>query len=133
MNAIEIIELIQAQGANTKEALLVALEDGAALKELGVFDSDQTELEDAYNMAINASLSFSLNKIGQEELLASILKLSNDNLTTPTEYFSDAELVADRWNCDEDASLEIDNRHTLSGSPEIIILKKEWFDSKLCY
>lgn len=133
MNAIEIIELIQAQRANTKEALLVALEDGATLKESGVSDSDQTELEDAYNMAINASFSFSLNKIGQEELLASILKLSNDNLTTPTEYFSDAELVADRWNCDEDASLEIDNRHTLSGSPENIILKKEWFDSKICY
>ncbi len=133
MNAIDIIEAIRKQGANTKESILAALQDGQALATLGVTNADQTEVEDAHELITNAGLNFTLNEAGQKALLAEIQGLTNDTLTNPQAYFEDAENDASRWNSGEDASIEINKIYTLSGNPEIISLKKEWFDSEIVY
>lgn len=133
MSAIDIIEAIRKQGANTKESILAALQDGQALATLGVTDADQTEVEDAHELITNAGLNFTLNEAGQKELLAEILEAASEKLINPTAYFEDAENDASRWNSGEDASIEISKLHTKSGNPEIIQLKKEWFDSEIVY
>lgn len=133
MKAIEIIELVRANGAGTKEAILEVLEDGEALAALGITDADQGEVEDAYDMIKNTDLNFTLNEKGQKELLAEILEVANEKLINPMAYFENAESDADGWNSGEDASIEINKKFTMSGNPEIIELKKEWFDSEIFY
>lgn len=92
-----------------KEAITAALEDKSA----------------------DAVYNYTLNEAGQKELLAAIQAISTEKLTNPTAYFSDAEENADRWNSDEDPSIEIAGKYTQSGNPEIIQLKKSWFDSEI--
>lgn len=135
MNTVQIIKAIKSElGENaSKEAILAALEDGAALAALGVTDADQEAVEDAYDMIKNASLNFTLNEKGQKELLAEIKEVANENLINPAAYFENAEESADRWNDDEDPSIEIEGKYTQSGNPEIISLQRDWFDAELVY
>lgn len=74
------------------------------------------------------TIYYTLSEKGQKELLAAIQGISTEKLTNPDAYFADAEESADGWNNDEAASIEIEGKYTQSGNPEIIQLKKEWFD-----
>lgn len=56
MNAITIIETIFSAGADSKKAMLNTLEDGAALKILGITDDDQLDVEQAYDMIKNSDI-----------------------------------------------------------------------------
>ena len=48
--AQDIIEIIREAGADTDQAVIDTLEDGAALAELGITDADQEAVEEAHDM-----------------------------------------------------------------------------------
>ena len=48
MNAQDIIQAIREEGADSKQAIIDALCDGAALLALGITDKDQAAVEEAF-------------------------------------------------------------------------------------